>query len=366
MAVKANRTELLDRVRAVQWGLTPRDGIDQSSCVAIVGGHAMTYNEKIFCRTPIPVPPDLTGAVPGKRLIEVLEKMSGDEVNIGVNGTTISVYAGQQRSQIRVDHNILLPYKDVERPQQWHPIPDGFNEALRMVDECVGPEKRGFKLSCVHLAPGFIEACDGIQVLRHRTAMKLSRDGVFRGGFGGALAIARSEPNEYAETDKWLHFRNPAKTIVSVRWLQENYPDMAPMLKFRGTKTPLPRSLTEAAEFANTFAQENGDAARVLVEVSPPWITVTGEGATGSASERMGIKYNGPPFSFRIGPKSLGEIVERATEAELGEETVPGIAGAPDRAVKKLRVDGGRWVYLTNLGTPPPPGGKPKEEASSG
>lgn len=362
--VRVDRAELVNRLKAVEAGLTPRDVLTQSSCVALVGGHAMSYNEDIFCRTAVPIPSSLTGAVPGKRLIEALTNMAADEVTVGrVNGT-MRVTGNRQRVDIRFDEQIMLAYKEVEQPSEaWKPLPEGFCEALRMVNECVRDEKKGFKLSCVHFASGYIEACDNVQIIRHKS-MPLPEEFVIRGRFRGAAVVARLDVTEFALSPKWVHFRNPAKTIISVRRFAEPYLDLSPPLKFRGVKTPLPRGLTEASKFANTFAQENGEDARVLIDIKPGELAVIGEGASGKATSGGPIKYNGPPIAFRVGPKTLESIVERGTEAEIGEVEVPGINGAPPRRIKKLRMDGGRWIYLTNLGSPPPPGGAPKPEAS--
>jgi hypothetical protein len=96
------------------------------------------------------------------------------------------------------------------------------------------------------------------------------------------------------------------------------------------------KGLKEAAERAEVFSIENPEDDQVTIRLHPGKLKITGRGASGWFSEFKKIRYKGAPVSFTIAPKLLMELVTRHNECEITK--------------KRLKVNGGKFTYVTVLG----------------
>lgn len=344
VAIRINRNELLRVLGAVSPGLSPKDIVEQSACFAFRNGWVMTFNDEVSARIKTGLPKEFVGAVHADSFFKVLTKLPEEEVELEPDGGELRVRGKRRRAGIRMEADIVLPIEHVERPTEWTELPENFLEAVRIVQESAGRNEEEFVTVCVNIAPRWIEACDRMQATRYKI-----RTGVEKPFLVRAVAlkhITSTEMTEIAETESWVHFRNPSGLILSCRRYNEEFPDLAPALDYQGEAAVLPKGLTEAADLASIFTGEDKDSDYVSVELSEGRLRVRGEGSKGWASSDVKLAYHGRALAFRVSPKLLVELVNKHNECELG----------PD----KLKVTGERWVYVTGL--IPPEGGGAADE----
>ncbi len=329
-----NREELLTDLQMVKAGLSPREFIEQSNCFVFRDGHVMTFNDEVACRKKTSL--TITGAVQATSLLAILEKLEDPELRVEENERGELEFRGKgRRFAVTKDAEVFLPIDRVEEPERWRPLPPEFVESVDLVRHCASKDETKFSLTCIHLHPEYIEACDNKQLLRCRIVTGLKRSVLVR---SSALdSVITLGMDEVASTKSWIHFKNPSGLVFSCRKYVEDYPSLDEILVFKGHPVVLPKGLAEASDKAAIFATDKstGDPL-VMVSLAEGVIRISGEGATGWYKEVRRINYNGPAMKFLIAPSLLRGISEKYSDAQISTD--------------RLKVSGGHWDYITVLG----------------
>lgn len=333
--MKINRENFLNNLNMVKAGLSPREFVEQSSCFAFSEGMVMTFNDEIACRMKVDFP--VTGAVQASSLLEILEKLDDPFLKVRENEKGELEFRGEKKAfGVTKDAEIFLPIGQVEMPEKWHSLTPDFVEAIGLVQHCVSLDESRFTLTCIHITPDHIEACDNIQILRAKVKTGLKNPILVRGASIGAIASLGM--NEVATTKSWIHFRNEAGLIFSCRRYAETYPNLDPLLECEGHPFVLPKGLVEASDRAAVFAVDKSGDPLLSVSIVKGKVRVVGEGLTGWYKEIKKLAYDGPPLEFLIMPSLLRHISEQYSDAHISED--------------RLKVVGGKWEYVTVLGKP--------------
>jgi hypothetical protein len=325
--IRINRADFVRQLELVSPGLSNAEDVQQSSCFVFRNGMVLTYNDEVACRTKSLLPPEITGAVKAAPLMKLLQKLTEEEIDIEQRDAGIRILGRDAREIEMVSQGeITLGIGAVERPTTWRPIPPDFCEAVGIIHECAARQKDvNFVLTCVCIAPGWIEACDNLQMARYKTKTGTAQPFLVK--CNAIKHIASMGMGHISETAAWVHFKNPAGVILSCRRYVEAYPDLAGQFTFTGTPATLPRGLVEAADKAGVFAEENQDNNRVRIQLRPGRLRVSATGVSGRYAEPKRLKYDGPPLSFMISPKILMEIVKRHLECEVDSTRLRVLAG---------------------------------------
>lgn len=334
-----NRMELLEILQSVFPGVSQKDSIEQGSYFAFKGKSVWTFNGEICCKRRLPKGLVLHGAVPAKPLISLLSKMVEDQVTVEVKDSVFNLIGKKRRRNagIRMDMEVTLPVDQAERAgDEWTPLHEDFLEAVRVVQDCAGEDESKFALTCIHIHPKWIEACDAMQMTRFRLPTGFSEKFIIK---KKALKyVASFDMTEFNETDSWVHFKSPSGLIMSCRRYMEEYPNLSPVVKFplELTEITLPNGMEDVANKAAIFSSENKDENRLLVSIKSGIIKIDGVGNSGWYSESRKCRYAGPDVVFTVSPAMLIEIVKRNTECVIAEG--------------KLKIKNDKWVFVAYLG----------------
>lgn len=336
--MRVNREELLNNLEAVQPGLSKREIVEQSSCFVFQNGRVMTFNDEIACSHESSV--NLTGAVQAEPLLAILRKLGEEEIDI-TPGEGELRYSGKRREGgVRMEDEVILPIENVEIPKKWRKLPREFSEGVSLVEKCAGKDESAFSVTCVHIYPEWVEAYDNLQVARYHMRTGVKEPILVRRN--SIKHIHALDMTEIAETEAWLHFRNPAGLVLSCRRYTKNeldpgsMLDVSAILDFKGEPTILPKGLADAAEKAEIFSAENSDGNLVKVELRAGKLRITGRGVSGWYREMKSVHYDGRALSFLIDPKLLVEITSRHNECQITKT--------------RLKVDSSKFVYVSCLG----------------
>lgn len=334
--IRVNREELLGKLESVQPGLAPREIVEQSSCFVFKGSTVMTYNDEVACRLPTGFKIKGAGAVQAQPLLAILRKLQEEEIEIETDAEFFRVKGKRRTAGIRMEQEVLLPIDSVDEPGEWKALHDDFSDAISIVQECAGKDESQFWVTCIHLHPKWVEACDNFQITRYKLKTGLTGPTLVRSS--SIKHIISLGMTEFSETESWLHFRNPDGLVFSCRRYVEDFPDMSRFLECAGQEVALPKGLGEAVEKAEIFSSENADSNQVRVELRPGKLKIKGTGVSGWYSETKKMRYDGKPMSFLITPKLLLEITKRHNECQI------------DAGAERLKVDGGKFTYVACLG----------------
>lgn len=336
MLTRVNREKFLHCLENVQPGLSPRGIVQQSDAFIFKDGTVTTFNDEVACRMPSGLSKELSCAVPSVKLLEILRKLVEDELEVEEKDSELIVTGKSRQFGIRIEKDITLPVDTVEQPTEWIKLDDGFCEAINIVQQCVGRDESRFCLTCVHIHPEWLEACDGQQLCRWKLVTPIESSTLVRqSSIKSVVSLGMSEFNE---TKNWLHFRNSQGLILSCRRYVENYPDITSYLNVDGEPVTLPKSLGEATDKAAVFASENSDAQHVMVKLKPGKLEIKGTGITGWFREVKKLKYEGRGMEFLIAPQLLIDLVKRHTDCLISNN--------------RLKVISGSYIYVSCLTNP--------------
>jgi len=335
--MRINREELLKQLESVLPGLSTREIIEQSSCFIFKDKAIRTYNDEIACSQKSML--SIEGAVQAMPLISILRKLQEEELEIDVSSkhTQLLVKGKHRRSGIRMEQDILLPIETVEKPKKWKDLPTNFADAVSIVQPCAGSNESQFVMTCIHICPKWMEACDNHQVTRFRIKTDISESVLIRKE--SLKHIVSLDMTKFSETKHWIHFGNSTGLTLSCRHFVEDYPteDLTKILKgSEGKPLVLPKGLKEAVEKAEIFSSENVEGSNIIVDLKPTKFKITGKGASGWFTEIKKSKYSGKPLQFTIPAKLLMELVRQYNKCEVSSS--------------RLKVTGEKFVYITVLG----------------
>lgn len=337
--MKINRETFLSDLEMVKGGLSPREFIEQSSCFVFQDGMVMTFNDEVACRKEIGL--NITGAIQAASLLAILEKMDDPELIVEENDKGEVEFRGKRKAfGVTKESEIFLPVDKVEMPEKWKSLPKEFTEAVGLVKHCVSSDESRFLLTCIHLHPEYIEACDNLQVMRCMVVTGLKDPTLVRGT--SLEQIVSLGMDEVSLTKTWVHFKNQQGLIFSCRRYAEDYPPLDKFMSFEGFPITIPKGLADASDRAAIFAVDKAGDPLVQVTIKGDKIRILGEGLSGWFKEVKKVAYEGPPMEFVIAPELLKHISEKYKSAHITEG--------------RLKAVGGSWEYVSVLG-------KPKDDA---
>jgi hypothetical protein len=331
--MRLNREQLLRSLEAVAPGLATREAIEQSSCFVFQDGRVITFNDEIACSIDCEV--GLDGAVAAKPLMDLLGKMTEEIINFEPKGGEVLVSGKRRRAGITLEADISLPVDSVEVPTEWNQLDPEFADAVAVVQQCASKDANQFALTCIHITPDCVEACDNFQLARYPLDTGVTKPCLVKRD--SLKHVSGLGMTEVSETRVWIHFRNPSGLVLSVRREVMAYQELDAILDVAGTPTTLPGGLSEAIERAEIFSGENSDNNVLVVVLKDNELRLRGVGATGWFEERKKVKWEGKPLRFNIAPKLLLDITEKTNDCFITEG--------------RLKVDGGgKFTYVTCLG----------------
>lgn len=336
--IRVNRAALLQKLEAVLPGTSTRDMIEQGNSFVFKNGRIYTFNDEVACIARSPIEDKtFTGAVQATPLLAILQKLEEEEVELDVVEGELIISGKRRKAGIRMDAEIHLPIDKLEVPKEWTPLHEDFVDAVSIVQECAGNDETKFILTCVHIHPKWVEACDNFQISRYKIKTGVKDPALVRRN--AIKHIKHLGVTEFAETREWIHFRSSIGMQISCRRYIESFPDISPLIVMDdGNEINLPKGLAEACDKADIFSSENGDNNQVMVTLKPGKLYIKGQGASGWYSEVKKVSYAGEEFSFMISPKLLSEITKKHNTCRV--------------SATRLKVGGGAFQYVTCLGKP--------------
>lgn len=331
MTMRLNRLDTLAILESVSPGLATRESIPQSTCVVFSGGRVWTFNDEVACSCKTKIA--LEGAIKAKTLLDLLSRMTEDEIDVFEQEGELIVRGKSKQAGIAMEADVLLPIDAVEQPESWAPLPSEFADAVAVVHSCASTEASQFVLTCVHVHPEWLEACDRFQMARY--PLKTGVDTPILVRSEALKNVVNSGVTEVAETENWIHFRNPEGLVLSCRRYLDDYRDLSQYLTMDGTSpVTLPGGLEEVVSRCQLFSKDSADGNSLKVDLRKDMIVIEGRGPSGWYKERQKVTFGGEPLQFCISPILLLEVGKKAAQCGASEG--------------KLCIDAGSYLYVTS------------------
>lgn len=334
--MEINRKELLQALEIVKPGLANKELIEQSTSFAFIGKRVVTYNDEISISHPI-TGLELVGAIKADKLYALLNKIKKDEISLTITKNEVLISSGKSNAGLTLSTEIKLPLEEeITERGKWKPIPELFLKSMEFAVSSCSRAMSAPILTCVHVnKEGFVEASDNLRISRCELKEEMPID-TFLIPATSVVTMLRLAPTEIAQGKGWVHFRNPAKTIMSARLYEDSYPPTHKILHSKGERLVLPKTVNEGLERAGVFAKRDHVLDEsVSITIADMQFKIRAEADSGWFEEKMNIKYKGTPISFSITPYLLKGILTETQDCYVSDT--------------KLKFEGENWIYVSML-----------------
>jgi DNA polymerase III sliding clamp (beta) subunit (PCNA family) len=256
--VHIERDALQKAIGLVVPGIAGKEVFDQADKLAFEGGKLISYNDEVSIFHPLVGSEELDGAVDGKRLFNLLNRVASPSVTLTTEGNELIVTAGRVTVNLSMAP-VVLPYSEVDWSGDYIDLPEGFKKALTLTAGTCAKDMSRPVLTCVHIAGQIMIAADGYRVAQFQfedaslpdillpvTAAEVVLDDDY-----GIKSMAVGDGGE------WVRFMTNEETVVCARLSTGTYPDLSSHLDIDGVELVLPRRLLESLERAKIFAKRD-------------------------------------------------------------------------------------------------------------
>lgn len=317
--MKIKRLELLNILTDLRPGLASKEIIEQSTSFIFSDGQVVTYNDEVAIQHPVDL--DIAGAVQGKELFALLNKLKEDEIDIESTESELIIHGKKSKAGIKLEVKTTFDetIKTIGTPDKWSKLPKGLLGAISFCLFSVGRDMTKPLLTCVYVEKDEVMSSDGTRITLYQIPETLKTPFCIPGT--PARQLKNYELVEYSTTDGWIHFRTEQNVIFSCRTFVGEYP--AEKLRnfiqtTKGGSFSLPSDLSDTLERAGVFSDNtmNSDDS-VLVTISDGELVVRGEGSAGWFEESARIRYQGDDIEFEVHPDALQSILKHTNEISV-------------------------------------------------
>ena len=314
--MKVNREDVLIKLETIVPGITTDDVIEQGNCFVFVDGQVVSFNDEVACFAKLDL--GFEGAVQAKLFLGLLRKMTEEIIDISLDESVIVVKGKRKKAKIVVENDIVLGVEDIESPEDWSKLDDDFSNALSTTIHCASKVESQFLLTCIHICPDCLEACDRYQIIKYPIVIDISDNVLVKAT--SLRYVADMGMSEFSLTKNWIHFRNDDGSVFSCRIYNETFIKTENHFNTTGDKVEFPKDLNKAITTAAIFATDSNSDDVLKIKLTRSKMKVTGEGTSGVYTEVIPIDYEGKEIEFFIAPKFLSEVLKYSYECVVSKE----------------------------------------------
>jgi DNA polymerase III sliding clamp (beta) subunit (PCNA family) len=333
--LEIERAKLLKAVARVLPAVAKKELFEGASKIAFVDGCLVAYDDAVSIFEQLPGVEELSGAVDGRKLHELLSRTASDSVTISTDDGKLVVRCGRARATFDLSP-VSLPLGEIDRSGAYQKLPDGFVTALKLVAGCCAHEMSRPVLTCVRLGGDRIEASDGYRLARVRFPGADLPPVLLPAAAVDVVADHAVETVGVGEGGEWLRFTSGgSQTEIFARLSAGAFPDLDAIYAVEGLSVELP-DLREAIDRARVFAKrEHSVDEQVDLTLKTNQIEVRATCDGGQFAET--VRWKGDASAaFSIHPDFLSEALEHGTSCVLGKDKIK-FSGANFEHVIALR-----------------------------
>ena len=160
------RMELIKTLNELKCAVTENETIEQSNAFVFQNKKIFSFNGEILAAVDYDIGVQKDFAVPGSKLLRILEKFPDDEISIELKGNELFIQGKNKRAGIAIFEEILLPFNEVPKPKQMKKTKEEFFHSLLQCARVCGKNHTDPRTTHVHVSSNLIEATDSYRVFR--------------------------------------------------------------------------------------------------------------------------------------------------------------------------------------------------------
>lgn len=305
------KTELLHALRILKIGVSNENSaiLEQASHVIFKENKLYTYGDM---SVQIPFQTNITGTVPFELFYKFIEKFNKDEFDLSLEEDKIWLLHKRQKAWFPIQDEINFKLIQVKQDVEWKTLPDNFWQNIQFTAPTCSNDPLRPALTCISVTEeGIIYGTDGFRLLECDLGVPVGVNFLFSAQ--DALKIVPFEPQEFAVTDNWLHFRLNSETIISSRRIKENFPKVDSFFESMcQQKTRMfPSRITEALKILKIFSSSEENTAAINLKFTEKELILSSETYAGGYEESILLQDNDLDLEFSINPYLLEGIISK-------------------------------------------------------
>ena len=323
--MKVRVQEVVEGLKKVRPGLSTNELIEQSDSFLFREGLVFTFDGEVSVSTKSPFGDEIEGGVKAEPLVQLFSRLKDEEVDATVKEGSLIIEGTKSKAGLPIEEEVKL--QTPKPPKDWEKIDGGgFIEAVKLAEAAASDNASRPILTCLHMTPKFIEACDNFRMTRaFLTKGGGPQDLCFSAESARSL-VRGFEPTALGlaggKEDAWVHFRCKGGVVFSCRRVVGEYPDLTKLLKVEGeTLTLKPKATKAALHRAQVFsATEFSQDEKVLVRMKEGVLQIRSKGPQGWFKETVGAK--GPDCLFHINPSFFTHALDLGCELIVTKDRI--------------------------------------------
>lgn len=333
--MEIDRAKLLKSIGRVLPAVAKKETFEQATKLAFKDGCLAAYNDEISIFDRLDETEGLDGAVDGKHLYGLLNKLAADGITLEQDNQKLHLRAGRVKAAFDLAP-VALPLGEIDRSGEGYQLGGDFAKGLKLISGTCARDMSRPVLTCVAVGGARVEAADGYR------AARLSLEGVELPEFLLPVTAAevivgyRVELVAVSDSGEWVSFSaNDGATTIHARVFEGKFPDLSHLYELEGVDVSLPEAMAKVLERAQIFSErEHAIDEVVQIGIRPNQITVEAAYDGGQFSEvvRSDQKVSA---DFSIHPDFLVEALKVGTTCTVGD--------------KRVRFTGPSWQHVIAL-----------------
>lgn len=317
--MKVKVKEFIKVLSAVKPGLANKEILEQSTNFIFLNRNIVTYNDEIMISHPFQF--EFSGAINAENIFTLLSKIKEDEIEVEQTDKELK-FSGintKFKSGVVCDTEIKLPISEINIPDKWKKLPEGFLDAIKYTSTSVSNDASRPQLTCLHFTSNSVESCDNYRITKY--TLKGFPYESLNIPFRLIADIHKYKPTHIAVGDGWIHFKNADGVIYSCRDFSGEFPDLSGFLEVEGTEIYFPKDILESIDRAKVLATEELTKDRLIeIALSKNELTIKSQSEYGWYNESFRIRYSGVEVVFKVSAGILAEILGHFKNAILAED----------------------------------------------
>ena len=329
-----NKKEFLTLLKKLKIGISTRGYIQSSDCYIFTKEGLTTFNDDICAHTFFDYrgPCEKVG-VPHKELFDLVSRITTDEFDMEFTEEELHISTKRIHSKIKLEKNPSIPIEQVLSSgidinflysfKENEDLTDGIKACV----ETVSNDDLEVVLGCVHFHKNGIESTNKFEITRIKKNLNIFPDDdeygiLIPGNFVKDICSFTIEQLALTQDGTWLWMMDEDGFTVYCRSVRASYLDVDRIFKktdrTENTEITLPETILEVLERILVFSKEEKKIhERVSFEISNGSLTVNSYNQRGNITEKVRIRYDGPPFSFAANPHSLYRLLKYSNKVKV-------------------------------------------------
>lgn len=312
------RKRVLEILKMIKPGIASKDLVESMQYFFISGTEIVTYNDRISITHPFDS--NFSAFVKAESFFNVMSKSSVESFMLAKDEGTVSVKAKglNVKLPVVIDDEVISRIKNIGKDLvnvKWNVLPENFADCITLCSFAASKSESESTLSCVHIQGASCIASDNNRIASATLKKETQEMFIKASEIKNLISVA---PIVYTISSAWLHFKNEAGCIFSIRRIKGDYPNFLPHFEFEGSRVDLPQDLTEGTDLASIFTSET-EQPSISIKIVNNLCILSVLSESGGLDFETKIEYSGDPLKFTINPDFLLEMMKYSTSVVITE-----------------------------------------------